>query len=189
MVGEGDVLDTLSGIYSGISGTNAPPAGVRFSLFNQKTYNITLATVGNIKFPTGANLILKLNQVAEFISNGTSVYLLTDLSVGKALSISSPTAATIASRAIAYVPGVSYYVVDTEAAAASDDLDSIIGGSAGDLIILRSANNARAVVVRDLGGGGNIQTGANRTLGDITDHITLINFNSTQWHMVAFADN
>lgn len=36
---------------------------------------------------------------------------------------------------------------------------------------------------------GNISCGADRTLGDINDAITLINTNCSNWSLVAFADN
>lgn len=60
---------------------------------------------------------------------------------------------TIASGAIT-VTGV-YHLVDTEASAASDDLDTINGGTAGQYLELRTANSSRDVVVTN---SGNITT-------------------------------
>jgi hypothetical protein len=48
----------------------------------------------------------------------------------------------------------SYHVVDTAGAAPADNLDTILGGVTGDLLMLRSGTVARKVTVRD--GVGNI---------------------------------
>jgi len=49
--------------------------------------------------------------------------------------------------------------VDTEGAAASDNLDTIHGGHDGQIIILQAANSAHTIVIRDNAvGGGNIIT-------------------------------
>jgi len=49
--------------------------------------------------------------------------------------------------------------VDTEGAAASDNLDTILGGHDGQIIILQAANSAHTVVIRDNAvSGGNIIT-------------------------------
>lgn len=65
-------------------------------------------------------------------------------------------AKTIANGSITLTPanGEGYYAVDTEAAAASDFLDSINGGAAGDVVALASVSSARLIIVRS--GLGNI---------------------------------
>lgn len=93
-------------------------------------------------------------------------------------------ALTIASGAI--TPTWSYCVVDTESAAASDDLTTISGGTVGDILILRAASNSRTVVVKN--GTGNIFCGADITLDNVTDMVTLIRA-SSNWYMVASANN
>jgi hypothetical protein len=90
--------------------------------------------------------------------------------------ISFPVVAkTIASGAIAVTS--SHIVVDTEAAAASDDLDTITGGQDGQILVVTAANSARDVVVKD--GTGNIQCAGDCTLDNIQDTITLF-YNATQ---------
>lgn len=62
--------------------------------------------------------------------------------------------------------------VDTNADAATDDLDTITGVANGELVLLRPENAARNVVIRDTGGGtGNIRTphGKSITLKALTD--------------------
>jgi hypothetical protein len=67
----------------------------------------------------------------------------------------TPKTATISSGAIT-VSGSSYIIVDTEGGAATDDLDTINGGNDGDILILRSTDNARNITIKHL--GGNIRT-------------------------------
>ena len=55
---------------------------------------------------------------------------------------------TIASGVIS-VSGPGLYEIDTQGGAASDALDTINGGSEGDVIVLKSANDAHNVVVTD----------------------------------------
>jgi hypothetical protein len=60
---------------------------------------------------------------------------------------------------IVSIAPVVYLTIDTEGAAAADDLDTINKQVAGQIIILEQDNNARAVTVRDSGvSGGNINT-------------------------------
>jgi hypothetical protein len=80
----------------------------------------------------------------------------------------------------------SYHHVDTEADAATDDLDTIQGGSEGDIVILRSTDPARSVVLRH--NTGNIRCGSDRVLGSISDRIVL-QYRSNSWDMISFADN
>ena len=95
--------------------------------------------------------------------DGVSFYtgIVLDKSTGRAtikdsfLSVGAPQSLTIASGAIAATK--SFIAIDTEAAAASDDLDTITGGAAGDMLILSAANDARTVVVKN--GTGNLALG------------------------------
>lgn len=79
------------------------------------------------------------------------------------------TAISIASGAFAVQANVSHYFIDTEAAAASDDLQYVSGTPrAGQLIAIRSVNSARIItIVNGAGGAGQILTknGSNFVLG------------------------
>jgi hypothetical protein len=43
-------------------------------------------------------------------------------------------------------------VIDTEAAAAADDLDTINGGSDGDIVVIQIADSNRDITVKHLSG-------------------------------------
>lgn len=106
----------------------------------------------------------------------------------KAFKLQTPRAAakTIAAGVIT-ITG-SYHVVDTEAAAATDDLDTISGGSDGQRLVLRASNAARDVVIKD--GTGNIQCAGDFTLNNTQDTIELI-FDSAlaAWLELGRSDN
>lgn len=79
-----------------------------------------------------------------------------------------------------------FHTVDTQADASTDDLDTINGGTIGDILILRAENSARTVVVKN--GTGNINCGSDRTLNNNTDRI-ILHYGGTNWNMLAFSDN
>ena len=87
---------------------------------------------------------------------------------------------TIASGSIELINKYSYYNVDTEGAAASDNLDTISNGNEGDLIFIKAANSARTVVVRD--NQGNILTNGSVDLSlNNTDDLVILHYNGTVW--------
>ncbi len=77
----------------------------------------------------------------------------------------------------------SHHTIDTEADAASDDLDTIVvtGVSDGALLFVRAENTARTIVVKH--GTGNIQTadGADFSIDDAVKSLTLQR-RGTDWH-------
>ena len=96
--------------------------------------------------------------------------------------------ATIAAGAVTVSgPSVRLLTVDTEAAAASDDLVTISGGTAGQLLVVRAANSARTVVVLET---GNIDrsTAGSMSLDNAADTTTLVYTGST-WLEVSRSNN
>ena len=69
--------------------------------------------------------------------------------------------------------------VDTEGAAATDDLDSISGGTVGERVILQSTDNARTVVVKD---GTGFPMQADFSLNNTTDKIEFLMIADGIWH-------
>ena len=65
-----------------------------------------------------------------------------------------------------------YHSIDTEADAATDDLDTISGGTDGDILILRTNNSGRDVTVKD--GTGNIDINGDYLMSNIGFTITLL---------------
>ena len=66
----------------------------------------------------------------------------------------------------------SYHLIDTDNDATSDDLDTINGGTAGQMLLIRAQNDGRTVVVKN--GTGNLTLSANFTLDHSTDSLLLM---------------
>lgn len=98
---------------------------------------------------------------------------------------SSKTIATGAITLSLPYQAIQVIVVDTESAAASDDLDTITGGVFGQILVLKAANSARTVVVKD---GTNIKCAGDHSLDNEEDTITLIKDSST-WRELARSNN
>ena len=77
-------------------------------------------------------------------------------------------------------PDQMYIRVDTLNDGVTDNLDTIVGGTEGDLLIMRPENDARTVVVRHNVGNIWLKGNANISLDDINDHMLLI-FNGSMW--------
>ncbi len=98
--------------------------------------------------------------------------------------LTTATTLTIATGAVTRTQG--YHTIDTEAAAATDDLDTISGGAAGDRLTIVAANTARTVVIRHIGGGtGNIRTynASSISLDETYKPVELI-FDGTNWLVI-----
>lgn len=76
--------------------------------------------------------------------------------------------------------------IDTEAAAASDDLDTINGGLEGQMIVLMSSANGRPITVKD--GTGNLQLSGDFALSHTHDTI-LLTKRGTVWRQISRSDN
>lgn len=148
-------------------------------------------TGGNVNVLALAKYDATLNQ-ALFqafmkIANRLNNALMKDGSEGMTgLMVTTPATATIASGVIAATS--SYMIVDTEAAGASDDLDTINGGVDGAHLYLRAANAGRTVVVKD--GTGNIQGPGDFSLDNSQDTCHLI-YDATlaAWLVVSTSNN
>ena len=79
-----------------------------------------------------------------------------------------------------------WHTVDTEAAAATDDLDTVSGGVDGDIKTFRAANSARDIVFKD--GTGNMKLVGDFTLDNVEDTITL-RYMAGTWYELSRSDN
>lgn len=109
-----------------------------------------------------------------------------------ALTVSGPlaygqTLKTIAGGA--FTATSNYHRVDTEGAAATDDLDTINGGVAGMLLVLQSQANTRVVTVRDNAGNIQLAGSANCVLNNIYDKLMLIYTPGNRWEEISRSDN
>lgn len=79
-----------------------------------------------------------------------------------------------------------FYTVDTEAAAATDDLDVVNGGEAGDRLTIQAASSDRTVVIKN---NGVLKTRSDFSLNNVADKIALICISSGVWHQEARSSN
>lgn len=100
------------------------------------------------------------------------------------INLGTPTELTIASGVITRTN--SYHTVDTQADGSTDDLDTILGGIEGDILVLRAVNSARTVVCKD--GTGNLQLTGNISLDHVNNIIVLL-FDGTNWLEIASSNN
>lgn len=82
--------------------------------------------------------------------------------------------------------GSDFHVVDTESDASTDDLDTINGGFVGMFLILKAANDARTVVMKD--GVDNLKLNGDFSLTHTDDSIALL-YDGTNWLEVSRSDN
>ena len=91
---------------------------------------------------------------------------------------------TIAAGVVTVTNGI--HAVETEGAAATDDLDTISGGTAGMILVLRAVSSTRDVVCRD--GTGNLRLAGDFTLTSTDDRIILIS-DGVNWAELSRSDN
>ena len=80
----------------------------------------------------------------------------------------------------------SFHTIDTEADAATDDLDTISGGTTGDILIIGAADSARDVVAKDA--TGNLSLNGDFTMDHVDDRLVLL-FDGTNWVELSRSDN
>ena len=108
------------------------------------------------------------------------------LKVNKFLQLGPATELTIAGGKIT-VTG-SYHRVDTQDDNTTDDLNTINGGSLGVILLLRSAVDARDIVLKDAVDNIRLAGGADFTLDDVGDTILLFRTNSV-WLEISRSNN
>ncbi len=119
--------------------------------------------------------------------SGQSQIATTNTGAGTKLVLARGANLTIAADAITATH--SYHYVDTEAAAATDNLATINGGVDGMVLVMRTVTSGRDVTIKH--GTGNILLAgaADRVLTNLSDKITLIyDAVALKWNELAFAD-
>jgi hypothetical protein len=124
---------------------------------------------------SGTNCTIDSSGNADFNAN-----LNTD---GK-FSVGTPSELTISGGVVTVT--ASFHNIDTEADAASDDLDTISGGANGQVIYIYANNAGRSVVVKD--GTGNIYAAGDFTMDNNEDSMCLI-YDGSNWREVSRSDN
>lgn len=119
-------------------------------------------------------------------SSATKIENYTTLNnIGNFLRLVDQSSVTIASGVIT-VTGANAFI-DTEGSASTDDLDTINGGSSGDILICTANNGSRTVVLKD--GSGNLKLAGDFSLDTINDKIVLIKNSSGNWCELSRSNN
>jgi hypothetical protein len=165
-----------------------PAAGASFP--NGWFVDLENRGVGVVTFSSSSNIdgvgsiTLLQGQGVRVFSDGATYYT----QKGKPQSLYTEPGGTLTIATGAVTAGAfSQYLVDTEAAAASDDLDTISGGITGKTLFLRTVADARDVVVKH--NTGNIYNPSLQdiTLGKTQDIIELRYDDSlTKWVVVSY---
>ena len=100
----------------------------------------------------------------------------TDLGSGELLTIASGVVTATGN----------YHKIDTEASAASDDLDTINWSGGRMILVISNRNNARAVTAKD--GTGNLQLAGDFVMDNVLDTLTLF-WTGSAWQELARSNN
>lgn len=176
----GDIFpkDKAGSTNSFIQNTGANSSKIVYSLGN--TFFASSAAGGHSATVSGEFVIVNAVTSGGLVPyQGTAAWQ----PVGR-LAYSSDTELTIASGAITVTRN--FHTVDTEADAASDDLDTINGGADGMPLTLAANDAARTVVMKD--GTGNLRLAGDFSMDNNQDTITLI-YNGSAWLETSRSDN
>lgn len=116
------------------------------------------------------------------------------LSAGGGFRMPTISTLTIASGKINAPTGGGKFLIDTESAAASDDLDGIVGGTVGDILVLQAANGTRTIVLKHSSAGATgaeklwLNTGVDFSLDNTPDVAVLLR-NADGWCSVSLMNN
>lgn len=146
---------------------------------NDDLFAVHDASAATLKRITRTNLLSNV----FFTNTAQTVTAVTTFSGEVILNRAS---ATIASDAITAVGNC--MVLDTESAAATDNLATINGGTTGQVLILNPASNTRVITVKHGTGNLYLSGGADRALNHIRAHLTLMCIGS-EWRELAYSRN
>ncbi len=173
-----DDLDTVTGVPGGKTLILRPADNARTVVLKDGSGNL------NIK----GDFALDHTEDKVSLRSSSNGATLTELSRSdNNTTVETLTIASGVATAVGTGPGsVELYLIDTEAAAASDDLDTLDGIPARTIVVLRAANSSRTVVVKD--GTGNLKLSADFSLDNVEDTITLVS-NGTNLYELCRSDN
>lgn len=103
------------------------------------------------------------------------------------LSLGSPTELTVSGGVITSTR--SYHKIDTEADAATDDLDTINGGAVGDTLIISPISDDRTIVVKNSAFNGIYLNGSDFTMDSESDMLTLLCTSTNIWTETSRSNN
>lgn len=181
----GNMIDTTTNAASfssrGISIDSVASAQIKANTINDIEAGEIAIRVANTTETTtvSGNAVLGTTTVG-FTNGGSNTKLMVENNAFPATAFHN---LTIASGAITAFH--EYHTVDTESAAATDDLTTINGGRPYQLLTISATNAARTVVLKD---GTGLLLAGDCTLDNTEDSITL-RHNGSKWVEVSRSDN
>lgn len=136
---------------------------------------------GSLNFGAGGNTSSDTNLYRPSANT-----LKTDdkLVAGGGLNVANSTQLTVSEGTVTV--SKAYHTVNTEGGVSTDDLQTINGGTEGDILVLRAAHNDRTVVLMD--GNGNLRLRGDFNLDTTEDTITLL-FDGSTWVEISRSGN
>ena len=153
-----------------------------FSVGDDDVFTLDLASVGGLK-KTASTLSTKVKTDGGIDVDEDGLYTASGMG-----GFPTSTELTISAGAVT-VSGVQkfrFHNIDTEGDAASDDLDTVSGGNAGELLLLQAEDSTRTVVCKD---GTSLKLQADFSLNNTEDKLLLICISSGVWHEISRSSN
>jgi len=153
--------------------------------FSTKTDGVTEVMAADVNLLQAAVVAIETELGTDPAGTLTDLKtrLLKSLSTAGNLQFAAPTALTISAGEVTVTQN--YHTVDTEAAGASDDLETINGGADGLVLILRQANDARDVTIKHATGNIYTTSGSDYVLSSSKQALMLI-YDNTLSVWIAF---
>lgn len=127
-------------------------------------------------------------DIAAVVKDGITSKISPPNLVTGAAGFTAPTELTISSGIVTVSGDIKFrfHSIDTESDAATDDLETINGGSVGDELILQAESDARTVVCKN---GASLGLQSDFSLNNTKDKLVLLCISSGVWHELTRASN
>ena len=171
----------LAGVITNETGTGSLVFATSPTLVTPILGTPTSGTLTNCTGPTSMITSGTFADARIAESNVTQHKAATNANVG-ILSFAAPTELTISGGVVTATQ--TRHQIDTEGDAATDDLDTINGGSEGQILILKAINDSRTVVVKH--GTGNIATADAVDISlDVFRKFIVLLYQGSTWYVIA----
>jgi len=118
----------------------------------------------------------------KLLSTDMDTYISDNLNFLKSnIALGAPAELTISGGVVTKTKG--YHTIDTESDAATDDLDTINGGSEGNIIIIKAEHTDRTIVLKD--GTGNLDLRGYDIDLTATDQFIALVYDGTNWNLLS----
>ena len=164
--------------------TNYPGAIDTFSAQSDGVDDVLAADMNDVQDPVNA-IETELGTDPAGTATDVKTRLARSLDGAGNLSFADETELTISAGVITVTQN--YHSVDTEADAASDDLDTINGLNVGAILVIVPDNGARTIVAKD--GTGNLILAGDFTMATNRDTLTLLRSTPTRWIELSRSQN